>query len=168
MSTAASCLEQRSELDRLLEAAEGWTRAHLQAEPGKPAITPTLIVLEESGTQFSFELDRRVADTSLRFSAPLEPGEALTRLMPYQGIMRVLRDRQVRAAALITPLPGEQVGMQLADLDHEESLSAHVDRAPEHEPTLTRWDFAPVRWPLRLREMLRSARRGRSEPAAGR
>jgi hypothetical protein len=100
--------------------------------------------------------------------APLDPGEALARLMPYQGIMRVLRDRHVKAAAFITPLPGEQVGMQLADLDHEESLSAHVDRAPEHEPTLTRWDFAPVRWPLRLRGMLRSARRGRSEPAAGR
>ena len=162
MVSAGSCLEQRSELDRLLEAADGWTRAHLQAEPGKPAVAPALFVLEESGTQFSFELDRRLAETSLRFSAPLDPGEALTRLMPYQGIMRVLRERQVRAAALVTPLPGEQVGMQLADLDHEESLSAHVDRAPEKEPTLTRWDFAPMRLPLRLREMLRNARRGHS------
>jgi hypothetical protein len=159
VESPSSCLEQRSELDRLLEAADGWTRTHLQAEPGKPAVTPALIVLEESGSHFGFELDRQLAETSLRSLSPLEPGEALARLVPYQGIMRVLRDRQVRAAALITPLPGEQVGMQLADLDHEESLSAHIDRVPERDPSITRWDFAPVRWPLRLREMLRNARR---------
>src|SRR6202011_5273935 len=49
-------------------------------------------------------------------------------------------------------------GLQLADLDHEQSLTARIDRQPDREPSLGQWDFGKVAWTVRLRHVLRAAR----------
>jgi hypothetical protein len=72
--------------------------------------------------------------------------------------MRILRARPAKAAALITPFPSAMLALQIADFDHEESLTARIIRQPDASPTLGKWDFANVTWSVRLKQMLRGAR----------
>jgi hypothetical protein len=43
-------------------------------------------------------------------------------------------------------------------MDHEQSLTAKIDRQPDREPSLGQWDFGKVAWTVRLRHVLRAAR----------
>jgi hypothetical protein len=53
---------------------------------------------------------------------------------------------------------GSAAALQLADIDHEQSLTAKIDRQPDREPSLGQWDFGKVAWTVRLRHVLRAAR----------
>src|SRR5260370_31520991 len=107
----------------------------------------------------------------------LDPDAALDNLVPTQAIMRILRDTAASAVALIAPVNGSAAALQLADIDHEQSLTARIDRQPDREPSLGQWDFGKVAWTVRLRHVLRAARgtsadeqaqqgSARSQPAA--
>jgi hypothetical protein len=90
----------------------------------------------------------------------LDPDAALDNLVPTQAIMRILRDTAASAVALIAPVNGSAAGLQIADIDHEQSLTARIDRQPDREPSLGQWDFGKVAWTVRLRHVLRAARAG--------
>lgn len=155
---AIGCLSQRSRIERLQTIADGWTRAQVGRIPGDgPTLTPALIVLGEGGREL-------VRD--LQFSGA-GPRGTIDGLIPLQGIIRILREGDVTAAALIAPRSADEVALQIADLDHEQSLTARIIR-PEHgAATIDKWDFAPFRGPLRLRQILRSVRASASLAAPG-
>jgi hypothetical protein len=141
------CLSQRSRLERLQALADAWTREQLTRIPGQ-APSPTLIALADGGR----ELVRDLA-----FSGSASPG-TLDGLIPQQGIIRILREGNATAAALVAPRSPDLVGLQIADLDHEENLTARILRPEPGQATIDRWDFTLLRWPLRLRQLLRGAR----------
>jgi hypothetical protein len=159
--TDAGCLEQRSLIDRLRLAADGWTRERVSALDGPGnAVPPTLIILSNAGKELTWDLDRFFHGREA--NAVTEP---LAKLIPHQGIMRLFREKQARAAALISPIPEQRIGMQLADLDHEQSLTTRVIRDPEHGPTIEQWDFGRIHWPFHLHKMLVTARGTGERPA---
>lgn len=149
---AIGCLSQRSRLDRLQALADAWTRDQLSRVPGG-APAATLIALAEGGRELVRDLP---------FSAAARPG-TLDGLIPQQGILRILREGDATAAALVATRSQDLVGLQIADLDHEESLTARILRPEAGLATIDRWDLTPFHWPLRLRQLLRGAR----GPAAG-
>ena len=55
--------------------------------------------------------------------------------------------------------------LQLADVDHEQSLTARIVHQPDSEPSLSPWDFGKVAWTVRLRHVLRAARGTAAEEA---
>jgi hypothetical protein len=149
---AIGCLSQRSRLDRLQALADAWTRDQLSRAPAG-ASSATLIALAEGGRELVHDLP---------FSGTARPG-TLDGLIPQQGILRILREGDATAAALIATRSHDLVGLQIADLDHEESLTARILRSEPGHATIDRWDLTPFHWPLRLRQLLRGAR----GPAAG-
>jgi len=93
----------------------------------------------------------------------VDPEVALANFVPTQAIMRILRETSATAAALVAPVATAAIAMQLADADHEQSLTARVIRQPEASPVLGKWDFGSVLWTVRLRQMLlASGARGRA------
>jgi hypothetical protein len=144
---AIGCLNQRSRLERLQALADAWTRDQLNRVPsGAPAAM--LITLGEGGREL-------VRDLS--FTGEAHPG-SLDGLIPQQGILRILREGDATAAALVAPRSQDLVGLQIADLDHEESLTARILRPEPGRATIDRWDLTPFRSRLRLRQLLRSVR----------
>jgi hypothetical protein len=154
------CLTQRSQLDRLQELADGIARERVKALQPSDMLATTVLVIGPSGKESTWELDH----LPLARSAPeaavqllLEPEAVLDNLVPTQAIMRILRDTAASAVALIAPTSASGAALQLADVDHEQSLTARIDRKPDSEPSLGQWDFGKVAWTVRLRHVLRAA-----------
>jgi hypothetical protein len=154
------CLTQRSQLDRLQELADRTARERVKALQSTELLSATVFVIDGAGHESTWELDR----LPLARSNPdaiqllLHPEIALDNLVPTHAIMRILRDTAASAAALLAPAGASLAALQLADLDHEHSLTARIDRQPEREAILGKWDFGNVAWAVRLRQILRAAR----------
>jgi hypothetical protein len=155
------CLTQRSQLDRLQELADGITRERIKTLQPSDLLATTVVVIGPGGKESTWDLDH----LSLARSAPetavqllLDPEAVLDNLVPTQAIMRILRDTAASAVALIAPMSASGAALQLADIDHEQSLTAQIVRQPDSEPSLSQWDFGKVAWTVRLRHVLRAAR----------
>jgi hypothetical protein len=155
------CLTQRSQLDRLQKLADGITRERVKTLQPSALLATTVFVIGPGGKESTWELDH----LPLARSAPeaavqllLDPEAVLDNLVPTQAIMRILRDTAATAVALIAPVSATGAALQLADVDHEQSLTALIVRQPDSEPSLGQWDFGKVAWTVRLRHVLRAAR----------
>jgi hypothetical protein len=155
------CLTQRSQLDRLQEFADRIIRERIKALQPADLFATTVFVIGPSGKESTWELDH----LALARSAPeaavqllLDPEAVLDNLVPTQAIMRIVRDSGASAVALIAPMSASAAALQLADLDHEQSLTAKIVHQPDSEPSLSQWDFGKVSWTVRLRHVLRAAR----------
>lgn len=157
------CLTQRSQLERLRDLADGSTRERIRALEPSERLTTTVFTIDAAGTASTWDLDHLSlarSASSLTAQLVLEPVAALDNLVPTQAIMRILRDTGASAVAVITPVSASAAALQLADLDHEQSLTARIDRQPDREPALSQWDFGKVVWTVRLRQVLRAAKAG--------
>jgi len=155
------CLTQRSQLDRLQELADGIARERVKTLQSSDVLATIVLVIGPSGKETTWDLDHLPMARSATEPAVqllLDPDAALDNLVPTQAIMRILRDTAASAVALIAPVSGSAAGLQLADLDHEQSLTARIDRQPDREPSLGQWDFGKVAWTVRLRHVLRAAK----------
>jgi hypothetical protein len=155
------CLTQRSQLDRLQELADGITRERVKSLQSSDLLATIVLVIGPSGKESTWDLDHLPMARSATEPAVqllLDPDAALDNLVPTQAIMRILRDTAASAVALIAPVNGFAAALQLADIDHEQSLTARIDRQPDREPSLGQWDFGKVAWTVRLRHVLRAAR----------
>lgn len=156
------CLTQRSQLDRLRELADGTARERVKRLEPSQLLPATVFVIDAAGKESTLDLD----GLSLARPAPqaiqllIDPEIALDNLVPTQAIIRILRDTSATAVALVAPASASIAALQLADLDHEQSLTARIERHPEHEPVLGDWDFGKVAWNVRLRQVLHASRRG--------
>ena len=155
------CLTQRSQLDRLQELADGITRERVKSLQSSNLLSTIVIVIGPSGRESTWDLDhlpmaRSATEPAVQLS--LDPDAAIDNLVPTQAIMRILRDTAASAVALIAPVNGSAAALQLADIDHEQSLTARIERQPDREPSLGQWDFGKVAWTVRLRHVLRAAR----------
>jgi len=157
----SGCLTQRSQLDRLQEFADRIIRERIKALQPADLFATTVFVIGPSGKESTWELDH----LALARSAPeaavqllLDPEAVLDNLVPTQAIMRIVRDSGASAVALIAPMSASAAALQLADLDHEQSLTAKIVHQPDSEPSLSQWDFGKVSWTVRLRHVLRAAR----------
>jgi hypothetical protein len=155
------CLTQRSQLDRLQELADGITRERVKNLQSSDLLVTTVLVIGPSGKESTWDLDhlpmaRSATEPAIQLL--LDPEAALDNLVPTQAIMRILRDTAASAVALIAPVNGSAAALQLADIDHEQSLTARIERQPDREPSLGQWDFGKVAWTVRLRHVLRAAR----------
>ena len=164
------CLTQRSQLDRLRELADGTARQRVKALAPTELLPTTVFVVEPGGKESIWDLDHLAVAGSSTGSAVqllLDPELALDNLVPTQALMRILRDTDASAVAVVAPVNASAAALQLADLDHEQSLTARIERGPEREPALGQWDFGKVAWTVRLRHVLRAARgRAGEEQAA--
>jgi hypothetical protein len=155
------CLTQRSQLDRLRELADGTARQRVKALAPTELLPTTVFVVDLGGKESIWDLDHLAVAGSSSGSAVqllLDPELALDNLVPTHAIMRILRDTAASAVAVMAPVDASAAALQLADLDHEQSLTARIEREPEHEPALGQWDFGKVAWTVRLRHVLRAAR----------
>ncbi|TMD39045.1 MAG: hypothetical protein E6I88_13490 [Chloroflexi bacterium] len=153
------CLTQHSQLDRLRELAEGTAREYVRDLQPTELLTPTLFVIDQVGKESTWNLDRLplAHSSSTAVQLVLHPEIALDNLVPTQTIMRILRDTEASAAALVAPASASMAALQLADLDHEQSLIARIERPAESQATLAKWDFGKIAWAVRLRQVLRAA-----------
>lgn len=155
------CLTQRSQLDRLQELADRITRERIKTLQPTDLLATTVFVIGASGTESTWDLDHLALARSSPDAAVqllLDPEAVLDNLVPTQAIMRILRDSGASAVALIAPMSPSGAALQLADVDHEQSLTARIVRQPDSEPSLSQWDFGKVAWTVRLRHVLRAAR----------
>ena len=155
------CLTQRSQLDRLRELADGTARQRIKALAPTELLPTTVFVVDSGGKESIWDLDHLAVAGSSSGSAVqllLDPELALDNLVPTHAIMRILRETAASAVAVMAPVNASAAALQLADLDHEQSLTVRIERAPEHEPALGPWDFGKVAWTVRLRHVLRAAR----------
>ena len=157
------CLTQRSQLERLRDLADGSTRARIKALEPTEQLSTTVFVIDANGNESTWDLDHLSlarSTSEVPTQLLLEPIAALDNLVPTQAIMRILRDTGASAVAAIAPVSVSAAALQLADVDHEQSLTARIDRQPEREPALSSWDFGKVTWTVRLRQVLRAAMAG--------
>jgi hypothetical protein len=157
------CLTQRSQLDRLRELADGMARERVKALQPTELLTTTVFVIDAGGKATTWDLDHPPVAGSTSGSAVqllLDPELALTNLVPTHAIMRILRHTAASAVAVVAPVNATAAALQLADLDHEQSLMARIEREPEREAALGPWDFGKVPWTVRLRQVLQAARTG--------
>lgn len=155
------CLTQRSQLDRLQEFADRITRERIKALHPADLLTTSVFTIGPSGKESSWELDHLAVARSAPDAAVqllLDPEAVLDNLVPTQAIMRIVRDSGASAVALIAPMSASAAALQLADVDHEQSLTARIVYEPDSEPSLSQWDFGKVAWTVRLRHVLRAAR----------
>src|SRR3989449_9739864 len=175
------CLTQRSQLDRLQEFADRITRERIRALQPSDLLATSVFTIGPSGKESSWELDHLAVARSATEAAVqllLDPDAVLDNLVPTQAIMRIVRDSGASAVALIAPMSPPGAALQLADVDHEQSLTARIVYQPDGEPSLSQWDFGKVAWTVRLRHVLRAARSatvdeapqtvGKPTPTAGR
>jgi len=164
------CLTQRSQLERLRELADGTARQRVKALAPTELLPTTVFVVDPGGKESIWELDHLAVAGSSTGSAVqllLDPELALDNLVPTHAIMRILRDTAASAVAVMAPVNASAAALQLADFDHEQSLTVRIEREPEHEPALGQWDFGKVAWTVRLRHVLRAARARTLEEAQG-
>lgn len=154
------CLTQRSQIDRLRELADEAARQRVRSLEPTELMPATVFVIDGSGKETIWDVDRLALARpgSEAIQLLLHPEIALDNLVPTQAIVRILRDTDALAVALVAPASLSMAALQIADLDHEQSLTARIDRQPDHEPMLTKWDFGKVAWTVRLRQALRAAR----------
>lgn len=155
------CLTQRSQLDRLQEFADRITRERIRTLQPTDLLATTVFVIGASGKETTWDLDHLALARSSPGAAVqllLDPEAVLDNLVPTQAIMRILRDSGASAVALIAPMSTSAAALQLADVDHEQSLTARILHRPDTEPSLSQWDFGKVAWTVRLRHVLRAAR----------
>ncbi len=155
------CLTQRSQLDRLQELANSITRERIKTLQPSELLLTTVFVIGPSGKESTWDLDhlavaRPAPGTTVQLL--LDSQAALDNLVPTQTIMRILRDTSASAVALIAPMSTSRAALQLADIDHELSVTAQIVRQPDRDPSLSQWDFGKVAWTVRLRQALRAAR----------
>jgi len=163
------CLTQRSQLDRLQDFADRITRERIKGLQPADLLATSVFTIGPSGKESSWELDHLAVARSAPDAAVqllLDPEAVLDNLVPTQAIMRILRDSGASAVALIAPMSSSAAALQLADVDHEQSLTARIVHQPDHEPSLSQWDFGKVAWTVRLRHVLRAARGTSVEEAA--
>ena len=163
------CLTQRSQLDRLQEFADRITRERIRALQPSDLLTTSVFTIGPSGKEASWELDHIAVARSATEAAVqllLDPEAVLDNLVPTQAIMRIVRDSGASAVALIAPMSASAAALQLADVDHEQSLTARIVHQPDSEPSLSQWDFGKVAWTVRLRHVLRAARGASVDEAA--
>ena len=167
------CLTQRSQLDRLQELADRITRERIKTLQPSDLLATTVFVVSPNGQESTWDLDhlelaRSSPDAAVQLL--LDPEAVLDNLVPTQAIMRILRDTGASAVALIAPMSASGAALQLADVDHEQSLTARIVHQPDSEPSFSQWDFGKVAWTVRLRHVLRAARGAAvdeaSQPAA--
>src|SRR5438128_614232 len=154
------CLTQRSQLDRLQEFADGVIRERIKRLQPSDLLVTTVFVIGPSGKESTWDLDhlplaRSSPDAAVQLT--LDPEAVLDNLVPTQAIMRILRDTAASAVALIAPMSTSGAALQLADVDHEQSLTARIVHQLDSEPSLSPWDFGKVAWNVRLRHVLRAA-----------
>jgi len=162
------CLTQRSQLDRLQEFADRITRERIRALQPSDLLATSVFTIGPSGKESSWELDHLAVARSATEAAVqllLDPEAVLDNLVPTQAIMRIVRDSGASAVALIAPMSASAAALQLADVDHEQSLTARIVHQPDTEPSLSPWDFGKVAWTVRLRHVLRAARGASAEEA---
>src|SRR3989442_10979198 len=155
------CLTQRSQLDRLQEFADRITRERIRALKPSDLLSTSVFTIGPSGKESTWELDHLALARSASEAAVqllLDPEAVLDNLVPTQAIMRIVRDSGASAVALIAPMSASAAALPLADLDHEQSLTAKIVYQPDSEPSLSPWDFGKVAWTVRLRHVLRAAR----------
>jgi hypothetical protein len=155
------CLTQRSQLDRLQELADRITRERIKTLQPTDLLATTVFLIGASGKESTWDLDHLALARSSPDAAVqllLDPEAVLDNLVPTQAIMRILRDSGASAVALIAPMSPSGAALQLADVDHEQSLTARIVHQPDAEPSLSQWDFGKVAWTVRLRHVLRAAR----------
>jgi hypothetical protein len=155
------CLTQRSQLDRLQEFADRIVRERIKTLQPSDLLATTVFVISPNGQESTWDLDhlelaRSSPDAAVQLL--LDPQAVLDNLVPTQAIMRILRDTGAAAVALIAPMSASGAALQLADVDHEQSLTARIVHQPDSEPSLSQWDFGKVAWTVRLRHVLRAAR----------
>jgi hypothetical protein len=124
------CLTQRSQLERLRELADAVMRERVKSLDAPSARLTTMLLVLGAGSKAS------TWDVESMPSAATGPGRlgesnldaqtALANLVPTQAIMRILRDTGATAAALLAPITTATIALQLADADHEQSLTARV------------------------------------------
>jgi hypothetical protein len=171
-SVESGCLTQHSQFDRLREVADGWARDRLSGAAGDPAgLAVSLIILGSEKDVLTADID----ELHLKGSAmgDTRPGAterpAYTRLLVLESVRRILQVKRPTAAALLARLSETSLGLQIADLDHEQSLTAQLIKQPDSTLTVGKWDFARVSWSVRLRPLLQAIPRpGQEEPAATR
>src|SRR5260370_22968678 len=163
---------QRHQLDRLQELADRITRERIKTPQPTDLLATTVFLIGASGKESTWGLDHLALAGSSPDAAVqllLEPEAVLDNLVPTQAIMRILRDSGASAVALIAPMSPSGAALQIADVDHEQSLTARIIHQPDSEPSLSQWDFGKVAWTVRLRHVLRAARASGDEapqPAA--
>ena len=165
------CLTQRSQLDRLQELADRITRERIKTLQPTDLLATTVFLIGASGKESTWDLDHLALARSSPDAAVqllLDPEAVLDNLVPTQAIMRILRDSGASAVALIAPMSPSGAALQLADVDHEQSLTARIVHQPDSEPSLSQWDFGKVAWTVRLRHVLRAARASVDEAPAAR
>jgi hypothetical protein len=157
------CLTQRSQLERLRELADSVVRDRVKGlESPTARLATSLIVLGADTKESTWDVES-LAGSGARIGRGtqwlVDPDTALANFVPTQAIMRILRETGATAAALVAPIATAAIAMQLADMDHEQSLTARLIRQPEASPALGKWDFGNVLWAVRLRQMLLGSRR---------
>ena len=165
------CLTQRSQLDRLQELADRITRERIKTLQPTDLLATTVFLIGASGKESTWDLEHLALARSSPDAAVqllLDPEAVLDNLVPTQAIMRILRDSGASAVALIAPMSPSGAALQLADVDHEQSLTARIVHQPDSEPSLSQWDFGKVAWTVRLRHVLRAARASVDEAPAAR
>ncbi|HVS06439.1 MAG TPA: hypothetical protein VHK65_09785 [Candidatus Dormibacteraeota bacterium] len=163
------CLTQRSQLDRLQALADRIARERIKTLQPSDLLATTVFVIGPTGQESTWDLDhlelaRSSPDAAVQLL--LDPEAVLDNLVPTQAIMRILRDTGASAVALIAPISAAGAALQLADVDHEQSLTARIAHQPDSEPSLSQWDFGKVAWTVRLRHVLRAARGAAVDEAA--
>jgi len=161
------CLTQRSNIERLQDLADRTARERVRGLEPTALLPATLFVVDQNGKETTWDLDRLALARSVPtvIQLVLHPEIAIDNLVPTQAIMRILRDTQASAAALVAPASLSMTALQVADFDHEQSLTARIDRQAE-QATLGKWDFGKVAWAVRLRQVLRAARPASSDDPA--
>ena len=162
------CLTQRSQLDRLQEFADRITRERIRALQPSDLLSTSVFTIAPNGKESSWDLDHLAVARSATEAAVqllLDPEAVLDNLVPTQAIMRIVRDSGASVVALIAPMSTSAAALQLADVDHEQSLTARIVHQPDSEPSLSQWDFGKVAWTVRLRHVLRAARGASAEEA---
>lgn len=166
------CLTQRSQLDRLRELADQTARERVRTLESNELLDATLFVIDQNGKESTWNLERLplARSSSTAVQLVLHPEIALDNLVPTQAIMRILRDNDASAVALVAPASASMAALQLADVDHEQSLISRIERGTDTVPLLGKWDFGKVAWAVRLRQVLQAATGGgedqKDEPAA--
>ncbi len=164
------CLTQRSQLGRLREMADAVVHERVKELGSETATLATVLVVLGAGQQETTWVVESLASSGARLDRGtqwmVDPDVALSNFVPTQAIVRILRETGASAAALIAPVARSVIAMQLADADHEESLTARVIRQADASTALGKWDFGGVLWTVRLRQMLlASSASGRSKAA---
>jgi hypothetical protein len=150
------CLTQRSQLERLQEVADLVARERVKTLAADEYLPSLLFVIDREGKDSVWELDRMdlARSTAGRQS---NPQLSFDNLVTTQAMIGIVRDADASAIAVVAAASMTLAALQLADLDHEQTLTSRIERANEAVPTLAKWDFGNVAWTVRLRQVLQAA-----------